>query len=192
MTTRKDNIDTTQAVVYEGLVFIADSLFKEKPFNSLGADVISEILLEVTLFIAHICDREIFCILGSSKRDIIMDEVLANISNNLENHANSFFVGVYKEQGEANQQKYYDNLLKMMPWKDLQSIYNERQIEYSSYKELVPEDKKALKNTLVWEASKKIANLVDNNPATIMNVYSILSNFAIACKKTFKTILDKT
>lgn len=187
----EENVNVVDMVVWEGSTFVIDSLLKKEDFRHLSLEVISKILLEVIIFLLHICDREIFLMFGSEKRALIMDQVLANVCERLEKYDECILRKHFGEKTRVNLTRYFDYLSKMAPSTDFQNAYNERQREYSSYKELLPEKGKPLKNTLVWEFSKKVAVLVDEkpNPVIIMTLSLLVSDLIIVCKNTLKTTL---
>ena len=135
----------------------------------------------------HVCDREVF-LLRPEGRDAIMDGVLGITFQFLEKYDEKMLLKKFGEKNRANIAGYFKYLSKMALSTNFRDVYNERQIEYSSYRQLVPEpgEGKPLKNTLVWEFAKKISMSikVNPNPATTMLIYALTSDLVIACKET--------
>jgi hypothetical protein len=130
---------------------ILEEMGKRYNVRLRDADAAPQFIIEVIVFFMHLVDRMAFGILGWEKREIFGDrlqvavtkEILAELSKDIS--ADDF--------GEA-----------------LRETYNRRQMQYSRYKLLVPNEKDdPLKDTLYWEVSKILFEYINNyNPVTLV------------------------
>ena len=121
--------------------------------------------IELYVFYFHMLDRLAFLHLGEEGREIFANRLIEVVTHSL-------------------------ILTKNNEWSDLdfaaemQSTYNQRQLEYANYKELIPPKDKPLKGTLIWEFSKNLFELlVSSNPA----ILGLLSLIVSDCTITFLT-----
>jgi hypothetical protein len=98
----------------------------------------NEVFVEVLFFLLHCIDRISFQYLGIEKRAFFMDMLFIELREEISKAQPG---GI-----ESIKSRYF-----------LNQTYNERQKEYSKYKEMFPEKDKGFVNTLFWEFGKKIA-----------------------------------
>jgi hypothetical protein len=101
----------------------------------------NELAYEFLFFIVHLIDRLSFEVLGEHKRAEFMDCLIPKI-------ATEFILDSYN----SNQ--------KVSILHSLDLEYNKKQAEYGKYKKIMAEKDDGLRNTLIYEFSKKIAGMV--------------------------------
>ena len=164
----KDEFYAVHVVVRDAVYFIVGSLLKEEYFQELNPQSKILVVYEINSFVLHVCDRELLFIFGPEKRGIIMDKVLEIISERVKRQCRNLQVKYSR--------KYFQN------------IYNERQIEYSFYKELLPDKGKPLKYTLAWEFSKNALLHMHPTPDEITRLAVNASGVAASCMKTLREL----
>ena len=190
----EDKIAAIAYIVGEGWVATSELLLKKEEFNKLSLETFSRIVLEFIVFYLHFCDREVFRLVGPEKRDVIMDSVLNKMFIALEKYDESLLVKMFGEKTKNNLAKYFEYWSRASVSLSLREMYNERQLEYASYKELVPLKDKPLKGTLVWEFSKRIATIVRDvpNPVTIVLINGLACDMVVIFAKALRSIFGNT
>ncbi len=191
MTVEKDKIDAVTHLVIETFRTVMTLLSGKEDFKKLDLETSSKIALEILLFLLHLCDRQLFCLVGSERRSIIMDGVLENVFTFVETYDENVLIHKFGEKTDANVGKHFAYLSKMALSTDFRNTYNERQTEYTAYKNLFAEKDEPLKDTVVWEAVKKIVLLVGETPVLMMPaMIAVCSDAVIVCTKTLKVIVE--
>ena len=124
-----------------------DEIKKKKTDNLIDDDKYIKIFLEFIYLFINITDRIAFITLDLKEKTLYIDKLGKNIENILENDV---FKDHLSNQKEAFEVIFFQEL-------------NSRMLEYYKYKKIVPEKEALPKETLLWEFSKKISQLIDNS-----------------------------
>jgi len=127
--------------------FCVDEIKKEKPENFIDNDKYIEIFLEFVYLFLNMTDRIAFSILELEEKTSYIDKLGRNIESILENN---IFKNYVPNQKEAFDVLFFQEL-------------NSRMLEYYKYKKIIPAEGESPKQTLLWEFSKKISQLIDNS-----------------------------
>jgi hypothetical protein len=130
--------------------FIMEELGKRYNIGFRDEHSAQQFLIEVIVFYMHLVDRLAFAHLGAAKRQVFGDR---------------FIVAVVKEVlRQLSKEISADDFGGL-----LRDTYNRRQVEYAQFRVPIPKKDEPLKDTLYWEFSKIMFDLLDNtNPATLM------------------------
>ncbi|MBF0490620.1 MAG: hypothetical protein HQL15_08425, partial [Candidatus Omnitrophica bacterium] len=90
--------------------FAMTQLLKFDEVKKLEFEAIAKSSTETTLFLLHLCDRELFGLVGADKRKVIMDGVLEGIEKKLEAHDDKVLKQLYGEQTKENLAKHFKYL----------------------------------------------------------------------------------
>ena len=116
-------------------------------------------MLEELLFCLHLVDRLAFLDSPIPKRRAFMDDLVANVADILwTNFASTTDLSAFAE--------YFAN------------IYNERQAEYASYGQGPHQLGDSLKNTLLWEYGKRMAEIISPRKSALR--VSLIGNLAMS------------
>ena len=183
---KQEKIDFIILLVGETTSTALGCLSESEEFKNLDLEITSKVVLELILFLLQLCDREIFYLLGSEKRAIIMDRVLEGLSKCLEQYDEQILISSFGEQTDANLNKYFEYLAKTALSADFRGSYNERQSQYGVYKKLFADKGESPKNTLVWEFSKKVAILTKVTPEVLIKLITLSSGMVLTFNKNLK------
>jgi hypothetical protein len=111
--------------------------------------------IELFVFYMHILDRLAFLHLGAEKKDIFSNRLIVVVMNGL-------VINLNKE------------LFALDFVAEMRDTYNRRQVEYSRYKGLIPPKDEPLKDTLLWEFSKVLFELFDDENPTTLGLLSLM------------------
>ncbi len=103
-------------------------------------DKFAEVFLESVVLYVHFADRIASQFLETPQRDFFMDALMNEVTD------------IFSESQQTQEQKAQFSSI-------VSNIYNERQIEYGSYKMAAAENE-GLGGTLFWEFSKKITDIL--------------------------------
>lgn len=191
----KDISEGIASIIWKVWCSTFKQLIKKDEFNKLDLEIFSKVNLEFILLYLHFCDREIFQLVKVEERKIIMDEVLNSVFKSLEKYDESLIVKISGGKTNLNLSKYFVYWSKMAYSINFQDLYNERQFEWSAFKELLPAHDEPLKNTLLWEFGKRISTIIQGSPDNIRIImYSIFVTtemfkiFAESLKSIFETV----
>jgi len=144
------------AVLFDRLETFGEGAIKLKS-NMLS----TQLLIEFMVFFMHLVDRSAFSILGPEKRRVFADRYMIVI--------------VKAVIAELSKEVSADDFCN-----SLRSTYNDRQLIYSRYRELIPVNDEPLKGTLYWEFRKILAEFLDHsNPATVVYLNCLVADFAV-------------
>ena len=127
--------------------FCVDEIEKKKSENFIDNDKYIEIFLEFVYLFINITDRIAFIILELEEKTSYIDKLGKNIESILKN---DIFKNYAPNQREAFNVIFFQEL-------------NSRMLEYYKYKKIIPTERESPKETLLWEFSKKISQLIDNS-----------------------------
>jgi hypothetical protein len=140
-----------RGAIPEAASFIGDRVAGVQPdigFKNSNGSI--QLLIELYVFYLHILDRLSFLHLGPDKRDLFMSKLLVALTTGVVNDLDKSLSAVEFVAG-------------------MKDTYNLRQSHYVHYREVLPSEDKVLKGTLIWEFSKILFDLFDdNNPAILM------------------------
>jgi len=164
-------------------------LLKDDKFNKVDWEVYSKVMLEYILICLHFGDMIVFN-LAKEKRKVIMDGVLTKVFEALEKYDENATIKLFGDKTNQNIPKYFAYWSKMAYSINFQDLYNERQLEYSAYKELLPPKDEPPKNTLLWEFGKKISTIVRGYPEDMRIIMNSVSWTTELLKGLTKCIED--
>jgi len=142
----------------ESASFIAEDLSKRYNIGFRDSHAVPQFIIEVIVFYMHLVDRLAFLHFGPAKREAFGDR---------------FIVTVVKEFLQQMSRELSADALGTA----LRDTYNRRQIEYATYKVLIPEKGDPLKDTLYWEFSKILFGLFnDTNPVTLFYINILVAD----------------
>lgn len=134
----------------EAAAIFTEELRKRFDAGLRNGDAATKLVIETIAFYMHLVDRLALGHLGAAGRETFGEQ---------------FMVAVVKEVlRELSTETPADDFCRR-----LRDAYNYRQLQYSKYRELIPQKGKPLKGTLYWEFSKILFTFFDDeNPATLI------------------------
>lgn len=181
----EEKIGTISFVIWSAWCSTFKLLIKNDIFNKLNLETFSKVALEFLLLYINFCDREIFQLVETKERDIIMSGIVSDTSKRLEKYDENLLIKLAGEETSKNISQYFIYWSKVAYSINFVNLYNERQLEYSAFKELAPQKDESPKNTLLWEFGKKINTIVLGRPDDIV----ILMHTNIIAMEMFKVLL---
>lgn len=127
--------------------FCIDEIKKKKTENFIDNDKYIKIFLEFIYLFINIADRIAFIVLDLKEKAFYIDKLGKDIETILKNDVLKNYL---PNQKEAFEIIFFQEL-------------NSRMLEYYKYKKIIPEESASPKETLLWEFSKKISQLIDNS-----------------------------
>lgn len=185
----KDVIEGVYLVIWQMWCSTFKSKLEDDKFKNLDLEVYSKVMLEYILLYLHFGDMLVFS-LTKEKRKVIIDEVLTKVYEALEKYDENATIKLFGEKTNQNLTKHFVYWSKMAYSINFHDLYNERQLEYFAYKELIPAKDKPLTNTLFWEFGKKISNIATGSPDDMRIIMDSVS-YATDILKGLKDCLEE-
>lgn len=168
-------------IIWEGWSTAVDCLRKKEEFENISFDIFSKISFELIIFYMYFCDRLIFSYAGEEKRNAIIDGVFYTIFKTLDD---------YNDSDDDKNDFYLQCLAQIGSAEYLRITYNKTASEYAKYKKIISEKDESPKDTLVWEFSKKIANLLNNNPVILVIIHKLVLDTVVFYTDSLESVFE--